>query len=72
MPQHHHQTFDQDGNIISEIIEEYIEEVVLPTPDERIAKLETELADMRTRVNGVAAANAEVKAMRDAIVGKAG
>lgn len=38
---HHHQTFDQDGNIISEIIEEYIEEVVLLTPEARAADVLT-------------------------------
>lgn len=70
MPQHHHQTFNQRGELVEERIEDYEPVEPTPTDAERIAALEVELVDMRSRVSEVAAANAEVKAMQDAITGK--
>jgi hypothetical protein len=53
------------------LIHEEMTEVPEPEPmfDERISALETEIAEMRGRVNEVVASNAEVKAMRNAILG---
>jgi hypothetical protein len=67
MPTNHNQTWDRDGNLIHE---EYVEVPDMPpTPEQRIAALESDNAHLRETLDAAAKAGS-FEAMKQAVTAK--